>query len=399
MSKVYFPRILVPIAGIAVFLVDLVIALGIYALILLYYGIMPGWTVIFVPLLVALTFIATMSLGLMLSALMVFYRDFRFVVPFLSQILLFMTPVVYPLSLFRNHPIYRSVLSLNPMFGIVPAFRSAILGEGGTSVAWRSPRRPRCCPARSPFSTSAGRSINSWISCNSRSVIPAQAGSPWLEINDSGPDHTKTADFPVTRTMWPLRAWRILTAPSHLIISQLRRRITFRRFGGSDDGSVRCGMHRELIGRRHCSDAKQRGSITMLMTGLSGNEIYCLAQKGYGPGNIVVGNSVHSLGFVRGITSGLKTLSGGEIRSITQLIVDGRHAAINRLEQEAKDEGDRGLTGVASDLRKLSSLMEFIAIGSSVKSAGRIGPVLLDGLHRTGPVSARSTRATSRGIS
>jgi uncharacterized protein YbjQ (UPF0145 family) len=112
----------------------------------------------------------------------------------------------------------------------------------------------------------------------------------------------------------------------------------------------------------------------MLMTGLSGNEIYCLAQKGFAPGNIVVGNSVHSLGFVRGITSGLKTLSGGEIKSITQLIVDGRHAAINRLEQEARDEGDRGLTGVTSDLRKLSNLMEFIAIGSSVKSVGGSGP-------------------------
>ena len=81
----------------------------------------------------------------------------------------------------------------------------------------------------------------------------------------------------------------------------------------------------------------------MLMTGLSGNEIYCLAQKGYAPGNIVVGNSVHSLGFVRGITSGFKTLSGGEIGSITELIVDGRHAAINRLEKEATDEGARGL--------------------------------------------------------
>jgi uncharacterized protein YbjQ (UPF0145 family) len=111
----------------------------------------------------------------------------------------------------------------------------------------------------------------------------------------------------------------------------------------------------------------------MLMTGLSGNEIYCLAQKGYNPGNIVVGNSVHSLGLVRGITSGLKTLSGGEIGSITQLIVDGRHAAIKRLEQEAKDEGDGGLTGVTSDLRKLGNLMEFIAIGSSVRSVTNSG--------------------------
>ncbi len=91
----------------------------------------------------------------------------------------------------------------------------------------------------------------------------------------------------------------------------------------------------------------------MLMTGLSGNEIYCLAQKGFDPGNIVVGNSVHSLGLVRGFTSGLKMMSGGEIGSITELIVDGRHAAINRLEKEARDEGDSGLTGVVSDLRKL----------------------------------------------
>src|SRR5271165_4358563 len=112
----------------------------------------------------------------------------------------------------------------------------------------------------------------------------------------------------------------------------------------------------------------------MLMTGLSGNEIYCLAQKGYAPGNIVVGNSVHSLGFVRGITSGLKTLSGGEIGSITQLIVDGRHAAINRLEKEAKDEGAGGLTGVTSELRKLSNLMEFIAVGSAVKATESAGP-------------------------
>ena len=112
----------------------------------------------------------------------------------------------------------------------------------------------------------------------------------------------------------------------------------------------------------------------MLMTGLSGNEMYCLAQKGFDPGNIVVGNSVHSLGFVRGITSGLKTLSGGEIESITQLIVDGRHAAIGRLEREAGDEGARGLTGVTSDLRKLGNLMEFIAVGSSVRSGDTSAP-------------------------
>lgn len=112
----------------------------------------------------------------------------------------------------------------------------------------------------------------------------------------------------------------------------------------------------------------------MLMTGLSGNEIYCLAQIGFGPGNIVVGNSVHSLGFVRGITSGLKTLSGGEIHSVTQLIVDGRHAAINRLEQEAKNENAQGLTGVSSELRQIGNLMEFIALGSAVAGGSQSAP-------------------------
>ena len=86
LTKVYFPRIFVPTAAAAVFVVDLIVSLGIYAVVLMFYHVMPSWTVIFVPLLVALTFIATMSTGLTLSALTVFYRDFRQVVPFLSQI-------------------------------------------------------------------------------------------------------------------------------------------------------------------------------------------------------------------------------------------------------------------------------------------------------------------------
>src|SRR5262249_25280185 len=112
----------------------------------------------------------------------------------------------------------------------------------------------------------------------------------------------------------------------------------------------------------------------MLMTGLSGNEIYCLAQKGWNPGNIVVGNSVYSLGLVRGITSGLKTLAGGEIRSVTQLIADGRHAAIGRLENEAVEHGAHGLTGVASELKPMGNLMEFLALGSAIQSDSYQGP-------------------------
>ncbi|MDR3635296.1 MAG: heavy metal-binding domain-containing protein [Isosphaeraceae bacterium] len=110
------------------------------------------------------------------------------------------------------------------------------------------------------------------------------------------------------------------------------------------------------------------------MSGLSGNEIYCLAQKGWAPGNIVVGNSVYSLGLLRGITSGLKTLAGGEIGSITQLISDGRHAAISRLEEEAVREGAQGLTGVVSELKPVGNLMEFLAVGSAIRGSEHPGP-------------------------
>jgi len=94
--------------------------------------------------------------------------------------------------------------------------------------------------------------------------------------------------------------------------------------------------------------------------------------KGWTPGNIVVGNSVQSLGFVGGIASGLRTIAGGEITNLTELITAGRHAAIERMEKEALAHGADGVTGVTSDLKQLTGLKEFIAIGSTV--ARRQGP-------------------------
>jgi homopolymeric O-antigen transport system permease protein len=127
LTKVYFPRLFIPVAAASVYLVDLAYSFGIYALILLYYHVVPSWTVVFLPLLVLLTLIATLGLGVMLAALTVFYRDFRHIVPFLTQILMFLTPVIYPVSLLPAK--YHCILALNPMFGIVSAYRSAILGE------------------------------------------------------------------------------------------------------------------------------------------------------------------------------------------------------------------------------------------------------------------------------
>lgn len=127
MTKVYFPRLFLPVAAAAVFLVDMVYSLGIYALILLVYGYVPAWTSIFVPVLVVLTLAATLSFGILLSSLTLFFRDFRHVVPFLVQIMMYVSPVFYSSSNFKNGP-FVWALSLNPMFGIIEAYRAAILG-------------------------------------------------------------------------------------------------------------------------------------------------------------------------------------------------------------------------------------------------------------------------------
>jgi lipopolysaccharide transport system permease protein len=128
LTKVYFPRIFVPFAAAAVYVVDLIIALGLYGLILAFHHIVPSWQVIYLPFLVLLTLIATLSISVALSALTVLYRDFRHVIPFLVQILFFLTPVIFPTDVIKS-PLYRAVLSLNPMFGIVTAYRAAILGK------------------------------------------------------------------------------------------------------------------------------------------------------------------------------------------------------------------------------------------------------------------------------
>ena len=126
LTKVYFPRLFVPIAAAAVFVVDLLISLVLYAAVLLYYGVTPSWGTLWLVLLIPLTIVATLSIGLTLAALTIFYRDFKHIVPFLTQILMYITPVIYPAKLVG--PRWQMLFSLNPMFGIVTAYRSAILG-------------------------------------------------------------------------------------------------------------------------------------------------------------------------------------------------------------------------------------------------------------------------------
>ncbi|MEC5387946.1 heavy metal-binding domain-containing protein [Uliginosibacterium sp. H3] len=103
------------------------------------------------------------------------------------------------------------------------------------------------------------------------------------------------------------------------------------------------------------------------ISGLSGNEIYCLRRLGYTPGELVIGNSVISLGLLGGIAAGLKTLAGGEVSGVTSIIHDGRKRAIERLHMEAGHNGGYGVTGVSSELILHGGNIEFLAIGSCVR--------------------------------
>jgi lipopolysaccharide transport system permease protein len=124
LTKVYFPRLFVPLASACVYLVDMAISAGLYGLILLYYGVAPSWQSAWLAALVPLTLVATLGLGLTLASLTVFYRDFKHLVPFLVQILMYVSAVFFPARMVGR---WWPLLSLNPMFGIIDAYRSAIL--------------------------------------------------------------------------------------------------------------------------------------------------------------------------------------------------------------------------------------------------------------------------------
>ncbi len=126
-SKVYFPRLVVPLSAAGSGLVDFAIAVVILLAMMLWYGV--GWSVnlLLAPLLVAGTVFIALGVGIGLSALTVAYRDFRYVIPFLVQLWMFATPVVYPARLVPEG--WRWLLFLNPMAGFIEGFRSAFLGR------------------------------------------------------------------------------------------------------------------------------------------------------------------------------------------------------------------------------------------------------------------------------
>ena len=111
-------------------------------------------------------------------------------------------------------------------------------------------------------------------------------------------------------------------------------------------------------------------------TGFNGNEIFCLAKKGFAPGELVIGNSVWSVGFMGGIGQALKTIGGGEVTQITDIIHDGRKAALDRMEAWTGLNGAVGISGVTSELVVHSGNIEFLSVGSAVHRDGVNAPSL-----------------------
>ncbi len=127
LTKIYFPRLAIPLASIFAALVDFLISFVVLIGVMVYYRYMPGWNALWVPLLVLLALLTALAVGLWLSALNVQYRDIQQIVPFLIQVWMYASPIVYPIETIPAG-IWRWLYSLNPMVGVIQGFRWALLG-------------------------------------------------------------------------------------------------------------------------------------------------------------------------------------------------------------------------------------------------------------------------------
>jgi lipopolysaccharide transport system permease protein len=130
-KKVYFPRIALPISSVLSPLVDFGIAFSILILMMFYWGIVPSLNLLALPLFILLAIVTSLGIGFWMSALNVMYRDFQYVVPFMIQLWMFASPVVYPASMVPGS--LQLLYGLNPMTGVIEGFRWALLG---TNVPW-----------------------------------------------------------------------------------------------------------------------------------------------------------------------------------------------------------------------------------------------------------------------
>lgn len=132
-TKVYFPRLIIPASSVITSLVDLGISFILILCMFAWYGYMPSWHIIFLPLFVLLAFTCSFGIGLYLTAVNVKYRDFRYIIPFIVQFGLYISPVGF--NSFVISEKYRMLYSLNPMVGVIDGFRWCLLGD---PMHWRS---------------------------------------------------------------------------------------------------------------------------------------------------------------------------------------------------------------------------------------------------------------------
>jgi lipopolysaccharide transport system permease protein len=125
-SKVYFPRLIVPIAAVMVAFVDFLIGFAILVALMVWYQFMPSWQILLLPAFAGIAFMASLGVGVWITALNVKYRDFRYVIPFIVQLGLYVSPVGFSSSIIPDQ--WRLVYSLNPMVGVIDGFRWCLLG-------------------------------------------------------------------------------------------------------------------------------------------------------------------------------------------------------------------------------------------------------------------------------
>ena len=127
-SKVYFPRLIIPVNSIIVNMVDFLISCVILALLMMWYNFIPIWRILFLPLFIILAILASLGLGLWISALNVRFRDFRYIIPFIIQLGLYISPVGFSSNVIPEE--WRLIYSINPMVGVIDGFRWSIIGKG-----------------------------------------------------------------------------------------------------------------------------------------------------------------------------------------------------------------------------------------------------------------------------
>ena len=126
-SKVYFPRLILPMSGVLVGLVDFAVSFILLIAMMFWYGCYPNWGMVLLPVFLFLSMLTALGTGLWLTSLNVKFRDVKFVVPFLTQVWMYASPIIYPSSLIPER--WRTIYALNPMVGIIEGFRWALLGQ------------------------------------------------------------------------------------------------------------------------------------------------------------------------------------------------------------------------------------------------------------------------------